>query len=855
MSVVIPDVEGIVTILFDSTGTLTWTDGAADDADDPTLAYVASLYWDATNKKSLTFSDERHGRNMDNSVRHYLHETVHTRWAQGFDPINIVADGDGSLDTHSEFGLTDGSIWDEDINFNWSSGSPQTLLPYATLPIFYKIGLYTDHIWRKTTATTFPVAYGLAGTNTLGCYNQNVGGTFQITEATDGYYILMHYFATSNSYEPIIAVMGRNEYPTAAEATAAADVELPTLLDFFTNDTPTQEFAPLATFIFKTSSTFTNTSKCAIVSLTTTGASFKDFRGSLVATVAASAGFSAIWGSITGSLSNQHDLQAALDAKAPALTGQPNGFPDRTQVALSWDDGTHTLTLTGTYNFYSNGQYFTKTNDSITITPSEGAHFIYYDSSGVLQDSTTFQIDDIITYALVATLYWDATNNVAVPNALSELHGDIMASETHLYLHESIGTVYISGLGLSLTSTGTGDIDSDAQLTSSAGIIFDEDIPHEILARSALTDSINVLYRTGASSLWRKKATPDSFPVITTGTGRAAYNQYTGGAWQLTEVPNGDYVLVHIFAIPGTDYTAGSLVAFVGTNAYATISQAREGAYTEAQDTLIGLPVVEFCLIATIIAQTADGYTNGAKTRFVQTDTGADYIDWRTQTPTSYPGSKTAIWGNISGVLSNQLDLQAELDAKVNESVLTAKGDLITATAASTPSTLNVGTDGYVLKADSAQTSGLVWAAPTFKQFLTGLIPPSTGTTNFTPGTTAPTITDGTQFWTRTITPTSASNKVLVQFEVGADITNNGKQITLAVFRGTTCIWSYTTKIQTAGSGQVISCQYVDSPATTAATTYSARVMVDNNGWYINSNLFGDTLGGTIQSSYIVAEI
>ena len=97
--------------------------------------------------------------------------------------------------------------------------------------------------------------------------------------------------------------------------------------------------------------------------------------------------------------------------------------------------------------------------------------------------------------------------------------------------------------------------------------------------------------------------------------------------------------------------------------------------------------------------------------------------------------------------------------------------------------------------------------------------------------------------------------RVLVQFEVGADITNNGKQITLAVFRGTTCIWAYTTKIATAGDGLVITCQYVDSPATTAATTYSARVMVDANGWYINSNLQGDTLGGTIQSSYIVAEI
>lgn len=47
----------------------------------------------------------------------------------------------------------------------------------------------------------------------------------------------------------------------------------------------------------------------------------------------------------------------------------------------------------------------------------------------------------------------------------------------------------------------------------------------------------------------------------------------------------------------------------------------------------------------------------------------------------------------------------------ITKSTLTTKGDLISATAASTPSRLGVGTNGQVLSADSAEATGLKWAA------------------------------------------------------------------------------------------------------------------------------------------------
>jgi hypothetical protein len=76
---------------------------------------------------------------------------------------------------------------------------------------------------------------------------------------------------------------------------------------------------------------------------------------------------------------------------------------------------------------------------------------------------------------------------------------------------------------------------------------------------------------------------------------------------------------------------------------------------------------------------------------------------------------------------SNDLDY---FNTAIQPTQLTAKGALITATAASTASTLLVGTNGQVLTADSTETKGIKWATPT-----TGSVTSITAGTGLSGGT------------------------------------------------------------------------------------------------------------------------
>ena len=207
---------------------------------------------------------------------------------------------------------------------------------------------------------------------------------------------------------------------------------------------------------------------------------------------------------------------------------EPTGVVDRDDSTISFVNGTRTFTIAPavtSWDYYINGVKYTKSSsENIVISNTEGLHYIYYDGS-TLSETTTWSTDLLCEYALISIVRWDATNSVQLYLA-DERHGAIMDCKTHEYLHNTLGAVLESGGALTdILTDENGSSDTHAEFGNEATVIWDEDVDHSLSARLS-TANIPVYYRTGAdaSNIWRTDETA-SFGVLTTGTGRAAWNE------------------------------------------------------------------------------------------------------------------------------------------------------------------------------------------------------------------------------------------------------------------------------------------------------------------------------------------
>jgi hypothetical protein len=171
----------------------------------------------------------------------------------------------------------------------------------------------------------------------------------------------------------------------------------------------------------------------------------------------------------------------------------------------------------------------------------------------------------------------------------------------------------------------------------------------------------------------------------------------------------------------------------------------------------------------------------------------------------------------------------------IQNAIVDAKGDLISATAADTPARLAVGANGTVLTADSAEATGLKWAAAAGGGKVLQVV---MGTT-----TTAATNSTNTYADTNlsaTITPSSATSKVLVMAMNGSiqkGAGNAANEIAIRLMRGATQIGGVISGLYT--NTAVLNKQtsavynYLDEPATTSATTYKTQFMNTGNASYV----------------------
>jgi hypothetical protein len=161
---------------------------------------------------------------------------------------------------------------------------------------------------------------------------------------------------------------------------------------------------------------------------------------------------------------------------------------------------------------------------------------------------------------------------------------------------------------------------------------------------------------------------------------------------------------------------------------------------------------------------------------------------------------------------------------------LTTKGDLFTFTTVD--ARIGVGANGTILTADSAEATGLKWATPAGGGKVLQVVYAST---NDDAGSATNAQVDTNL--TATITPTLATSKVLVmvaQNGCSKDNANAANCINLFLYRGASQIAQFGQEATHTNStlrndiGSV-STNYLDTPATTSATTYKTRFNSANN--------------------------
>jgi len=214
-------------------------------------------------------------------------------------------------------------------------------------------------------------------------------------------------------------------------------------------------------------------------------------------------------------------------------------------------------------------------------------------------------------------------------------------------------------------------------------------------------------------------------------------------------------------------------------------------------------------------------------------DTAADILKQR--------NAADSAWINILTLSTGAVSNAAIADNAITLAKMAGgtDGELITYDTAGDPTTVPTGSSGEVL------TSNGTGNTPTFQTVDGGKVLQVVQTTS----TTGTTISDAN--WTAitgasvTITPSATSSKVLISFNTGGMIIGDAQSITARIKRGATTVWqvgryAYSND-PTYYAPLPVAIKYLDSPATTAATTYTLEFVKQTTSGSMEFNSTGGT--------------
>lgn len=137
-------------------------------------------------------------------------------------------------------------------------------------------------------------------------------------------------------------------------------------------------------------------------------------------------------------------------------------------------------------------------------------------------------------------------------------------------------------------------------------------------------------------------------------------------------------------------------------------------------------------------------------------------------------------------------------------------------------------------------------------QMTSGVIGLFSGTTQVPLDNTAPTSTEGSQIWTTTFTPLSATSRIVIQFSVVASNSGTSTNI-MSLFAGTTNLGSTASRPAANNTASSMSLNIVHAPGSTATITYSARFGAVGGTWYCNQTNAA-TMGNAFGTEYTIIE-
>ena len=246
------------------------------------------------------------------------------------------------------------------------------------------------------------------------------------------------------------------------------------------------------------------------------------------------------------------------------------------------------------FSFYINNKLSTKTTTQTTTLPdTTGLYYVYFDTSGVLQNVLQSSTPDAAFYsnAITTFVYYNADYPSEYLMNNDEMHGKDMSGITHHNLHSTDGAKYSSGLAIQ------GLVEDDTTYTAStAGVIFDEDIKHSLATNST---GHATLYRDGTNGAWRRLSADLSVAHKVSGDTYYSYNKWNGTSWEWSEGTSSTDFWIQFFIA-----TPGGVVKMPGQNGYSSVRNARNAIETEvASMNTEGLPNPEFVWLGACIVK------------------------------------------------------------------------------------------------------------------------------------------------------------------------------------------------------------------------------------------------------------